>query len=631
MSGREAEMARLCGVVAAATLMVLAMIALAQQPAGAKRDRTPRPPEADGIAVKGVPTPASGTWGVVASAAAGGGWFRDTDSDGEARLATQNTGVNGYGNVSGGYFQDSVDSGAARVGWDDVGIGAWGSEGGGAFVTTSGDSSAWAAYNRESGTDIMGWDNPGEYGVYASGLAAGGYFEDTMDASCAYLARGERGIDALGDEYGGVFSNTGTGAGAAILGLELRGLEARGPGGGGYFEDTESSGAYAEVATATYKIYGNGSVDFVQNHPEDPESVVVYAALEGDEVATFTRGTARIVGDEVRVPLGETFRWVTNPDVGLTAHLTPRGRPVALAVTELSTEEMTVRAADGSADGVVFDYLVIGLRIGFEETTAVQEKRRESPIPSMKDHLDRVARRAELGRFTARSRWAQLREAAGMEGSPDLSRARALRDAIQGARRAEPEGRPVAEARSGRSGGAPEMTVQGEGRTVRSRADVSRPAASGTVSSMGPEHRVLRARSFRPSDGELAGTLEVSEAVEPGEVLVLDPDRPGMLRRSSSSSDPTVVGVVAASPGVLLGPDPAGEERALAAVAFSGVVSCKVDAGYGPVYPGDLLVSSPTPGHAMRGSVPSPGTVVGKALEELTAGAGTIRILVMPQ
>ena len=81
--------------------------------------------------------------------------------------------------------------------------------------------------------------------------------------------------------------------------------------------------------------------------------------------------------------------------------------------------------------------------------------------------------------------------------------------------------------------------------------------------------------------------------------------------------------------------EPAGHEPAAggptlqAPVAFSGVVQCKVDADYGPVWPGDLLVTSPTPGHAMRQDLPLPGTVLGKALESLEKGTGTIRVLVM--
>ena len=44
---------------------------------------------------------------------------------------------------------------------------------------------------------------------------------------------------------------------------------------------------------------------------------------------------------------------------------------------------------------------------------------------------------------------------------------------------------------------------------------------------------------------------------------------------------------------------------------------------------GDPLSSSPMPGHAMRAQEATPGTIVGKALESMDNGTGTIRVLVM--
>ena len=64
-------------------------------------------------------------------------------------------------------------------------------------------------------------------------------------------------------------------------------------------------------------------------------------------------------------------------------------------------------------------------------------------------------------------------------------------------------------------------------------------------------------------------------------------------------------------------------------VALTGLVECKVDADYGTVRAGDLLTTSPTPGHAMRASDATPGTIVGKALEGQETGTGVIRVLVM--
>jgi hypothetical protein len=68
-------------------------------------------------------------------------------------------------------------------------------------------------------------------------------------------------------------------------------------------------------------------------------------------------------------------------------------------------------------------------------------------------------------------------------------------------------------------------------------------------------------------------------------------------------------------------------------IALVGKVYCKVDAQYGVVETGDLLTTSPTPGHAMKASdrLKAFGAVVGKALRPLTAGQGLIPILVALQ
>ena len=57
----------------------------------------------------------------------------------------------------------------------------------------------------------------------------------------------------------------------------------------------------------------------------------------------------------------------------------------------------------------------------------------------------------------------------------------------------------------------------------------------------------------------------------------------------------------------------------------------KVDASYGAIQPGDLLVSSSNPGYAMKATDPKPGTIIGKALGALESGIGNIPILVTLQ
>jgi hypothetical protein len=129
--------------------------------------------------------------------------------------------------------------------------------------------------------------------------------------------------------------------------------------------------------------------------------------------------------------MGETFKWVTNPDIGLTAHLTPRGRCEGLYVESLTTEEMVIsEQRDGSSD-VTFDYIVYGLRIGFEEVSIVQEKQEESYIPSMEDHRDLYVRHPELRKYNALERFKGMRAARGETEPFDMSSSEMLLNSIE--------------------------------------------------------------------------------------------------------------------------------------------------------------------------------------------------------
>ncbi len=78
-------------------------------------------------------------------------------------------------------------------------------------------------------------------------------------------------------------------------------------------------------------------------------------------------------------------------------------------------------------------------------------------------------------------------------------------------------------------------------------------------------------------------------------------------------------------------------EGGIARGEYVGVVTLgsfraiKVDASYGAIQPGDLLVSSDTPGHAMRATNPQVGTIIGKALGSLDSGTGVIPVLITLQ
>jgi hypothetical protein len=65
-------------------------------------------------------------------------------------------------------------------------------------------------------------------------------------------------------------------------------------------------------------------------------------------------------------------------------------------------------------------------------------------------------------------------------------------------------------------------------------------------------------------------------------------------------------------------------------VTLGAYAYCKVDADVAPISPGDLLITSPTPGYAQKlypGTLVRPGAIIGKALGTLESGKGTIPVL----
>lgn len=118
----------------------------------------------------------------------------------------------------------------------------------------------------------------------------------------------------------------------------------------------------------------------------------------------------------------------------------------------------------------------------------------------------------------------------------------------------------------------------------------------------------------------------------PGSVVVLA----GMdeVRVSDIAYDRRVAGVVSGAgsyrPALVLDHQEGIRRQPL---ALTGKVWCRVDADCGPVELGDLLTTSPTPGHAMRAADPARafGAVIGKALGRLRSGRALVPVLVALQ
>ena len=134
------------------------------------------------------------------------------------------------------------------------------------------------------------------------------------------------------------------------------------------------------------------------------------------------------------------------------------------------------------------------------------------------------------------------------------------------------------------------------------------------------------ANSWQGGGADFAEMLPAAEGLEPGDVLVIGPEETLIL--SSEPYQFSVAGVYSTQPGFVGGQPVEGEVAGTIPLAIVGVVPVKVSAENGPIRPGDLLVTSSTPGYAMKaGPNPPQGTVIGKAMGKLEAGTGMIKML----
>lgn len=135
---------------------------------------------------------------------------------------------------------------------------------------------------------------------------------------------------------------------------------------------------------------------------------------------------------------------------------------------------------------------------------------------------------------------------------------------------------------------------------------------------------------------DMAEPFEVADedgpAIEPGTVLMLDPEKPGKVLVNDAPYNSLVVGIASGAGGVRPGLTLRQEEvmDGSILVAIAGRVYCNAEASLNPIRPGDLLTTSAIPGYAMKAVDPdrSRGAVIGKALSGLQSGTGLVLVLV---
>jgi len=141
--------------------------------------------------------------------------------------------------------------------------------------------------------------------------------------------------------------------------------------------------------------------------------------------------------------------------------------------------------------------------------------------------------------------------------------------------------------------------------------------------------------TVRATFQDVAEWVPVLEEMAPGTVVVVSADAKNTVAPSKGAYDTRVAGVVSPTPGLLLGV----ESSSKAKIATTGRVKVRVDASRSAIHLGDLLVTSDTPGTAMKSEpldlgglkIHRPGTLIGKALEPLASGQGEILVLLSLQ
>ncbi|MCB9920198.1 MAG: collagen-like protein [Planctomycetes bacterium] len=127
-----------------------------------------------------------------------------------------------------------------------------------------------------------------------------------------------------------------------------------------------SPGGYGVFADGN--LGATGTKSFVQPHPHDASKAIRFVCLEGNENGTYFRGTARLVNGLAEIAIPEEWQ-LASADERITVGLTPIRSFARLAVWERSRARIVVRGSEDCR----FDYLVHGVRRGFEEHRAIVE------------------------------------------------------------------------------------------------------------------------------------------------------------------------------------------------------------------------------------------------------------------
>ncbi|HMF08802.1 MAG TPA: hypothetical protein VKJ00_06665, partial [Thermoanaerobaculia bacterium] len=336
-----------------------------------------------GLGVVGESVSASGTlgysiqgWGVYGQSqgtglSVAGVWGTSTDAIGTYGFSTNTNGV---------WAQSGTFDALAAFGGRDGGY-LQGARNGVVGVSAATTGSQWGVLGQSMSTDTA------PAGV--RGVDSSGYSPNELCCLAGVLGDSQLSFGVLGrSEYtaiaGYLLDTTGTPITLGLLGTTFG------------TATNQATGPWGVFSAGDFGAFG--AKNFVEPDPVDPTRVILYASLEGPEVGTYLRGTAKSRDGRAVIALPEHFRTVTD-DEGMTVQLTPVG---AFASLYVESEDLTQIVVRSSAD-VTFHYLVQGVRRafrGFEPLAKGNEFMPRSASDHMPAYLTEEARRRLIANGT---------------------------------------------------------------------------------------------------------------------------------------------------------------------------------------------------------------------------------------
>jgi hypothetical protein len=120
---------------------------------------------------------------------------------------------------------------------------------------------------------------------------------------------------------------------------------------------------------------------------------------------------------------------------------------------------------------------------------------------------------------------------------------------------------------------------------------------------------------------DLAENYISNEALEPGDVVQVDPQNPLYVIKTASTYSATMLGIISTKPGVLLNR----QSTSSYPVALAGKVPVRVSLENGPINSGDKLTSGSVPGTAMKAT--ADGATIAIALESYDSSSTSTTIM----